>query len=85
MLQVLPGNTNTYTVVEQTLEPPILATRLRILPQSVHVRTVCMRLEIVGCYWTGNYYFYNLKPYKQLLYTLVIFLFILHFESLLLF
>jgi len=54
LFQVLPGNTNTYTVVEQTLEPPILASRLRFVPQSVHVRTVCMRVEIVGCHWTGK-------------------------------
>ena len=52
--QLLPGNTNTYTVVEQTLEPPMLATKIRFVPYSLHVRTVCMRVELVGCPWTGK-------------------------------
>ncbi|XP_059473257.1 discoidin domain-containing receptor tyrosine kinase B isoform X2 [Neocloeon triangulifer] len=61
----LPGNTNTYTVVEQTLEPPILATRLRFVPQSVHVRTVCMRIEIVGCLWTEGLVSYSMPQGEQ--------------------
>ncbi|XP_065160829.1 discoidin domain-containing receptor tyrosine kinase B isoform X2 [Atheta coriaria] len=47
--ELLSGNTNTYTVVEQKLEPPVIATKIRLLPYSDHVRTVCMRVELVGC------------------------------------
>ncbi|XP_022905687.1 discoidin domain-containing receptor 2 [Onthophagus taurus] len=47
--ELLSGNTNTYTVVDQKLEPPIIATKVRFLPYSDHVRTVCMRIEIMGC------------------------------------
>ncbi|KAF4518476.1 hypothetical protein B566_EDAN006481 [Ephemera danica] len=62
---LLPGNTNTYTVVEQTLEPPILATRLRFVPYSLHVRTVCMRVEILGCTWTEGLVSYTMPQGEQ--------------------
>ncbi|XP_046391310.1 discoidin domain-containing receptor 2-like isoform X3 [Ischnura elegans] len=48
---LLPGNTDTYSVVEQVLDPPILATRIRFVPYSLHLRTVCMRAELIGCRW----------------------------------
>jgi discoidin domain receptor family protein 2 len=54
---MIPGNTNTYTVVEQRLDPPVLATRVRVVPYSEHVRTVCMRVELVGSRWQGKYMF----------------------------
>jgi hypothetical protein len=52
---MIQGNSNTYTVVEQRLDPPLLATKVRIVPFSEHVRTVCMRVELVGCRWHGKY------------------------------
>ena len=52
--QMIPGNSNTYTVVEQRLDPPVLATKIRIVPFSEHVRTVCMRVELVGYRWHGK-------------------------------
>ncbi|KAJ8977816.1 hypothetical protein NQ317_007517 [Molorchus minor] len=52
-IYLLPGNTNTFTIVDQKLDPPIIATKIRFLPYSYHVRTVCMRVELVGCRWTG--------------------------------
>lgn len=55
-MQVIPGNTNTYLEAKRELEPAILASRLRILPYSYHRRTVCMRVEIYGCYWRGKCY-----------------------------
>ncbi|CAL4166812.1 unnamed protein product, partial [Meganyctiphanes norvegica] len=46
---VLSGNTNTYTAVENKLVPPIIASKIRIIPYSPHPRTVCMRVELHGC------------------------------------
>lgn len=37
------------------LVPPFWASKIRFLPYSVHPRTVCMRVEIYGCYWNGEY------------------------------
>jgi discoidin domain receptor family protein 2 len=53
---MIQANTNTYTVVEQRLDPPVLATKIRIVPYSEHVRTVCMRIELVGYRWQGKYH-----------------------------
>lgn len=54
VFQILPGNTNTYLVVEQKLDPVLLASKIRFVPYSVHVRTVCMRVELLGCPWKGK-------------------------------
>lgn len=43
------GNTDTSTVVTHTLMPPVYASKLRILPHSIHRRTVCIRVELRGC------------------------------------
>jgi hypothetical protein len=45
LFQLLPGNTNTFTIVDQRLDPPVIASKIRFLPYSDHVRTVCMRTE----------------------------------------
>ncbi|KAK5643044.1 hypothetical protein RI129_009211 [Pyrocoelia pectoralis] len=57
--ELLAGNTNTYTVVDQRLDPPIVASKIRLLPYSDHVRTVCMRVELVGCVWTDGLLSYS--------------------------
>lgn len=49
--RVLPGNVNTYLSVNQELELPFVASRIRFVPFSTHPRTVCMRVEIYGCPW----------------------------------
>ncbi|XP_017773503.1 PREDICTED: discoidin domain-containing receptor 2 isoform X2 [Nicrophorus vespilloides] len=59
--ELLSGNTNTYTVVEQKLDPPIIATKIRMLPYSDHVRTVCMRVELIGCKWTDGLLSYTVS------------------------
>ena len=46
---VLQGNTDTNTAVTVMLEPSIRASKVRILPYSTHQRTVCMRVELLGC------------------------------------
>ncbi|KAI4501531.1 hypothetical protein M0802_003408 [Mischocyttarus mexicanus] len=52
--QVIPGNTNTYLESKHELEPPLWASKIRFLPFSSHTRTVCMRVELYGCYWSDN-------------------------------
>nr|XP_024218866.1 discoidin domain-containing receptor 2 isoform X2 [Halyomorpha halys] len=58
--QMLEGNTNTYTVVEQKIDPVIVATKVRFIPYSVHFRTVCMRVEIIGCPWNEGVLSYSM-------------------------
>lgn len=52
--QVIQGNTNTYLESKHELEPPLWASKIRFLPYSYHRRTVCMRVELYGCYWSGK-------------------------------
>ncbi|XP_050420548.1 discoidin domain-containing receptor tyrosine kinase B-like isoform X3 [Adelges cooleyi] len=47
--EIMSGNTDTSTVVLHHLLPPVFATQVRILPYSIHRRTVCLRAEIRGC------------------------------------
>ncbi|KAJ8877667.1 hypothetical protein PR048_022122 [Dryococelus australis] len=49
LVQILSGNTDTSTVVSHRLMPPVFASQLRVLPYSVHRRTVCLRVELRGC------------------------------------
>ncbi|CAG9781679.1 unnamed protein product [Diatraea saccharalis] len=60
--EILSGNTNTYLEKKNHLEPPIWASRVRYIPYSAHRRTVCMRVEVYGCPWTGQSY-HNHEPY----------------------
>ncbi|KAL1517292.1 hypothetical protein ABEB36_001074 [Hypothenemus hampei] len=57
--ELLSGNTDTFTVVEQALDPSVICSKLRILPYSDHIRTVCMRIELTGCMWTDGLQSYN--------------------------
>uniref|UniRef100_A0A1A9W2L2 F5/8 type C domain-containing protein n=1 Tax=Glossina brevipalpis TaxID=37001 RepID=A0A1A9W2L2_9MUSC len=52
--EILPGNINTYSEVENTLQPIIFASKIRIYPYGQYDRTVCLRAEIVGCTWEGK-------------------------------
>lgn len=61
VLQVLPGNVNTYLSVNQELELPFVASRIRFVPFSTHPRTVCMRVEIYGCPWERKYIYFLLQ------------------------
>ncbi|XP_044732901.1 discoidin domain-containing receptor 2 isoform X2 [Chrysoperla carnea] len=62
---LLAGNTNTYTEVKQMLEPPIVGSKIRFIPHSVHVRTVCMRVEILGCKWLEGLISYSMPQGVQ--------------------
>ena len=43
---IVRANTNTHSVVEAVLDPPVVASKVRIVPYSEHPRTVCMRVEL---------------------------------------
>lgn len=53
--QILTGNINTYSEVENFLQPIIIASKIRIYPYSQYDRTVCLRVELVGCVWNGKF------------------------------
>uniref|UniRef100_A0A914XW88 F5/8 type C domain-containing protein n=1 Tax=Panagrolaimus superbus TaxID=310955 RepID=A0A914XW88_9BILA len=46
---LLSGNTDITTAVLQTLDPPIISSKIRIVPHSKERRTVCLRVELHGC------------------------------------
>ncbi|CAG0923460.1 unnamed protein product, partial [Notodromas monacha] len=58
--EILEGNRNTYVANKNALDPPIIASKIRILPFSHHVRTVCMRVELHGCNYTGGVVSYSM-------------------------
>lgn len=60
-LQLLDGNTNTYLANYQELTPPIVASKVRFVPQSVHSRTVCMRVEVFGCKYSNPVVSYTVR------------------------
>lgn len=55
LLQVIDGNTDTYDVVLKDLRPPIIARFVRLIPVTKAPMTVCMRVELYGCVWHGEY------------------------------
>ncbi|XP_041987229.1 discoidin domain-containing receptor 2-like [Aricia agestis] len=58
--EILSGNTNTYLEKKNHLEPPIWASKIRVIPYSSHRRTVCMRVELYGCYWNVGIVAYSM-------------------------
>ncbi|XP_063224924.1 discoidin domain-containing receptor 2-like [Bacillus rossius redtenbacheri] len=52
--KILSGNSDTSTVVGHRLMPPVYASQVRVLPYSVHRRTVCLRVELRGCLAEGG-------------------------------
>ncbi|XP_073975567.1 discoidin domain-containing receptor 2-like isoform X2 [Rhodnius prolixus] len=58
--EVIEGNTNTYLGAKRDLDPPIWASKIRFYPYSYHRRTVCMRVEIYGCYWKDGIVSYSM-------------------------
>lgn len=55
--QILTANINTYSEVENALQPIIMAQKVRIYPYSQYDRTVCLRAELIGCIWDGEFCF----------------------------
>ncbi|XP_067620630.1 discoidin domain-containing receptor 2-like [Eurosta solidaginis] len=58
--EILPGNINTYSEVENVLQPIIFASKVRIYPYSQYDRTVCLRAEVVGCLWEDGIVSYSI-------------------------
>ena len=56
---ILPGNSNTYLANWNILQPPIVASKVRFVPYSPHKRTVCMRVEVLGCLYEEAVVSYN--------------------------
>ncbi|XP_030749346.1 discoidin domain-containing receptor 2-like [Sitophilus oryzae] len=46
---ILRGNSDTASVESHKLMPIIFASKIRLLPYSIHRRTVCLRMELLGC------------------------------------
>ncbi|XP_043654375.1 discoidin domain-containing receptor 2-like [Drosophila teissieri] len=63
--EVLPGNINTYSEVENVLQPSVFASKVRLYPYSQYDRTVCLRAEIVGCAWEEGIVSYSIPKGMQ--------------------
>ncbi|XP_043947525.1 uncharacterized protein LOC108024892 isoform X2 [Drosophila biarmipes] len=63
--EILPGNINTYSEVENVLQPIIFASKIRIYPYGQYDRTVCLRAEIVGCQWDDGIVSYSIPKGVQ--------------------
>ena len=50
----MDGNVNSYMANRVTLNPPLIAARVRVVPRSTHPRTVCLRAELYGCRYAGR-------------------------------
>merc|ERR1719509_486890 len=46
---ILEANKNTFSESKIVLQSTIVASKVRIIPYSKHPRTVCMRVELLGC------------------------------------
>ncbi|XP_022711701.1 discoidin domain-containing receptor 2-like isoform X2 [Varroa jacobsoni] len=57
---ILEGNENTYTPEFRSLDPYIITDRIRVVPYSRDIRTVCMRIELYGCKWTQGIVSYTI-------------------------
>ena len=58
--QILHGNSDTFNVATNKLNPPLIASAIRIYPYSNHSRTVCLRLGLNGCVFEGDEWQYFL-------------------------
>ncbi|XP_071531085.1 discoidin domain-containing receptor 2-like isoform X2 [Panulirus ornatus] len=63
--KILKGNMNTYMPVKNELVPPILASKIRFVPYSPHPRTVCMRVELIGCPYTDGLVSYSMPQGQE--------------------
>lgn len=60
LIEVLDGNEDTVTTVRQNLDPPIVASTIRIVPYSTYARTMCLRVEFYGCPYNGQFHIFCL-------------------------
>ncbi|XP_051161939.1 discoidin domain-containing receptor tyrosine kinase B [Leptopilina boulardi] len=59
-IELLVGNNNANEEKEQIFYPPIIATKIRFIPYTTHIRTVCMRVELYGCPWNEGLVSYSM-------------------------
>ncbi|KAK0403581.1 hypothetical protein QR680_017007 [Steinernema hermaphroditum] len=57
--QLMTGNMDTTTAVLRHLDPPIIASRVRLRPYTEQLRTVCLRWELYGCKHEDGLLFYS--------------------------
>uniref|UniRef100_A0A0N4ZW15 Discoidin domain-containing receptor 2 n=1 Tax=Parastrongyloides trichosuri TaxID=131310 RepID=A0A0N4ZW15_PARTI len=60
--RLINGNNDTNTAVYKSLDPPIVASKVRIVPKSDTPRTVCLRVELYGCHHEDGLIFYSYSP-----------------------
>ncbi|VDO38513.1 unnamed protein product [Brugia timori] len=53
LIEIFNGNDDTSTAVRQNFIPPIIASKIRIIPYSNYARTMCLRVEFYGCIYNG--------------------------------
>ena len=54
-LQIFYGNINTYEIEKTTLNPSFIAEKIRFIPYNRKPKTICMRVEVLGCNYTGKH------------------------------
>ncbi|XP_052224230.1 discoidin domain-containing receptor 2-like [Dreissena polymorpha] len=59
--ELFKGNENTYLTEMREVTPPIIGRRVRFIPYSKTLRTVCMRVEIYGCKWEDGVVSYSVR------------------------
>ncbi|XP_031776700.1 discoidin domain-containing receptor 2 isoform X2 [Nasonia vitripennis] len=59
-MDLLVGNDNPKTEKEQVFDPPVVATKIRFIPYTSHIRIICMRVELYGCPWTEGLASYSM-------------------------
>lgn len=59
-MELLAGNNNPYSEKEQVFDPAIVATKVRFIPYTSHMRMVCIRVELYGCPWTDGLVSYSM-------------------------
>ncbi|XP_034183281.2 discoidin domain-containing receptor 2 [Osmia lignaria lignaria] len=59
-MELLAGNNNPYSEKEQVFDPAIVATKIRFIPYTSHMRMVCIRVELYGCPWTEGLVSYSM-------------------------
>ncbi|XP_060568276.1 discoidin domain-containing receptor 2-like [Ruditapes philippinarum] len=59
--ELFKGNENPYLTEMRQVSPPIIGRRIRFIPYSKTLRTVCMRVELYGCIWQDGVVQYNVR------------------------
>ncbi|XP_043518644.1 discoidin domain-containing receptor 2, partial [Frieseomelitta varia] len=59
-MELLAGNNNPYSEKEQIFDPAIVATKVRFIPYTSHMRMVCIRVELYGCPWIEGLVSYSM-------------------------